>query len=126
LESLIKKGKKMVSPYLAQQTVDDFGHRFSDIKFSVDLDPSTNTILTIPDDSKRYKMVIKAFPFDGFVWVALNATATPPSGNSFASTSSECLSLFVTCREVVAGDQINFFSTNVNPQAVSVVLYSLL
>jgi|SRR5579872_5557118 len=114
----------MSTPYIAQQTVNDFGLRFADIKYSATLAITTDTTLTIPGKAPRYKAVIKCMPA-GQVWVANNATAAAPAGSSFAATTSELLTQdYPLCREVIAGDVLHFFSSTATTN-VSVSLFAL-
>jgi len=113
----------MITPYLAQQPVDDFSQRFADLKYSATLAITTDTTLTIPGTAQRYKALIKT-QGTGNVWVAINGTAAVPAGATFAATTSELLpNGQKLCREVKAGDVLHFFSS-AGTQAVSVVLYA--
>ncbi len=113
----------MITPYISQQTVNDFGLGFASLKYSAALAATTDTTLTIPGNAKRYKAVIKVNA--NLVWVALNATAAVPAGTSFAATTSELISdNNPLCREVVAGDVLHFFTATATT-AVSVVLYAV-
>lgn len=112
------------TPYTAQQTVTDFGLRFSDLKYSANLGASSDTTLTVPSNAERYKAVMKV-EANGLVYVALNATAAIPAGASFAATSSELITDAKSlCREVMAGDVLHFFTATANTE-VSVVFYPL-
>ncbi len=114
----------MVTPYLSQQPVDDFGFRFSDLKYSANLAASTDTTLTIPGNAPRYKALIKVEQ-NGLVWVANNETAAVPVGATFAAVSSELVNDAKSlCREVKAGDVLHFITATANTE-VSVVLYAL-
>lgn len=114
----------MVTPYLAQQTVTDFSSRFADLKYSCTLAITTDTTLTIPGKAHRYKALIKCMP-TGQVWVANNATAAAPAGNTFAASTSELLTQdYPLCREVIAGDVLHFFSSTATTN-VSVSLFSV-
>ncbi len=123
----------MITPYVSQQPVDDFGIRFADLLYSADLDAATDTALTIPGNAPKYKALIKAgLATDGEsgalipseVWVAQNATAAVPAGASFAVTTSELITLnYYICREVRAGDVLHFYATSGG--TVSVVLYAV-
>lgn len=114
----------MITPYLSQQPVDDFGARFASLKYSSTLAISTDTSLTIPGNAQVYKAVIKV-KTNGAVWVALNATAAVPAGASFAATTSELITDAKSlCREVRAGDVLHFISAAANID-VSVVLYAV-
>ncbi len=114
----------MITPYLAQQPIDDFGFRFADLKYSASLAATTDTTLTIPGTAGKYKAVIKV-ENNGLVWVALNATAAVPGSASFAATTSELITDAKSlCREVKAGDVLHFYTATANTD-VSVVLYAL-
>jgi hypothetical protein len=113
----------MITPYLAQQPVTDFAHRFADLKFSSTLAAATDTSLTIPGSARRYKAVIKTN--SAGVWVAINGTAAVPGGAPFAATTSELVPAnYPLCREVVENDVLHFFQT-AGGAGVSVVLYAL-
>lgn len=114
----------MTTPYIAQQTVNDFGLRIADIQYSARLAITTDTTLTIPGNAPRYKAVIKCMP-TGYVWVATGAVADDPAGSTFAATTSEMLtSAYPICREVKAGEVLHFFSSTATTD-VSVSLYAL-
>lgn len=110
-----------ITSYTSQQPVDDFGNLFANLLYSATLAATTDTSLTIPSNSPRYKALIKV---SNITWVASNATAAAPGGASFAATTSE---LAITsehlCREVKAGDVLHFFAPNASTE-VSVVLYA--
>ena len=113
-----------ITPYISQQPVDDFGLRFAGAKYSCTVAITSDTTLTVPGTAPSYKALIKCMPA-GKVWVALNATAAVPAGNTFASTTSEILTENQPiCREVVAGDVIHFYSATATTD-VSVVFYAL-
>lgn len=114
----------MITPYVSQQPVDDFGLRFAGIKYSASLAATTDTTLTIPGNAPTYKAVIKV-ENNGLVWVALGATAALPVGGTFAATSSELITDSKSlCREVKAGEVLHFITATAGTD-VSVVLYSL-
>lgn len=114
----------MVTPYLSQQPVDDFGLRFSNLKFSASIASLTEETFTVPGDAPRYKAIFRTFGFG--VYVALNETAEQPAGATFALTTSEQISLLALCREVKAGDVIHCYNSDPgSPIAVTVVLYAL-
>ncbi len=114
----------MITPYVAQQTVTDFGLRFPDLKYSAKLAITSDTTLTIPGIAPRYKAIMKTLG-TGEVWVALNETAAATAGTSFAASTSEMLTAeYPLCREVKAGDVIHFFSSTATTD-VSVVLFAL-
>lgn len=101
----------MDTPYIAQNPVDAFGQRFSGLNFSATLAAATDTTLTVPDSSPRYKAVIKG-GLDAVVWVALGATAAVPVGASLAAVSSEMVPVNgELCREVRASDVLHFICT---------------
>ncbi len=113
----------MITPYTSQQTVNDFGLRFSGIMFSTALTANTDTTLTIPGIASSYKMVVKC---TNTTWMATGASAQIPTGATFAQTNSEMLNSFYTvCHEVRFGDVIHFITANTGV-TVSVTLYSLL
>lgn len=110
----------MLSPYLSQQPIDDFGLGFS-LMFSSIMVASTDSPLTIPGNAPRYKALIKS---SGEVWVSLNAVAQLPIAGPFLQKNSEMVNAgYVVCREIVAGDVIHFISSG-TPD-VNVVLYAL-
>lgn len=114
----------MITPYISQQPVDDFGLRFADLKYSASLAAATDTALTIPAKAQRYKAVIKV-ENNGLVWVAVNGTAAVPAGSSFAATTSELINDAKSiCREVKAGDVLHFITATAGTD-VSVVLYAV-
>lgn len=116
--------RALITPYVAQQPVDDFGLRFADIKYSASLAATTDTPLTIPATAQSYKAVIKV-KNNGLVWVALNETASVPAGASFATTTSELVTDAKSlCREVKAGNILHFYTATASTD-VSVVLYAL-
>lgn len=112
------------TPYTSQQPVDDFGLRFSNLKYSASLAATTDTTLTIPSKAPRYKAVIKV-ETSGLVWVAINGTAAVPAGSTFAATTSELVTDDKSiCREVIAGDVLHFYTAGSGIDT-SVVLYPL-
>lgn len=114
----------MDKKYLSQQPVDDFGLENSDLKFSVVLSTDTDTSMTVPDSSKRYKALVKVSQNAADnVWMAVNTAAVVPSSNSFGTTDSELISTIGTCREVLKGDVLHF-KTDSTTAEVSVVLYA--
>ncbi|CAB4127706.1 hypothetical protein UFOVP93_44 [uncultured Caudovirales phage] len=113
----------MITPYISQQPVDDFGLIFPSLKYSVSLAETTDTTLTIPGAAPKYKALMKT-SYNGVVWVALNATAAVPAGDTLAAVSSELLDSNPLCREVKAGDVLHFYTETANT-IVSVVLYAI-
>lgn len=113
-----------MTPYIAQQTVTDYGLRPAANKYSATLAATTDTLFTVPGMAPSYKALIKT-PTSEVVWVALNAVAAAPAGAAFASTTSELLTgEMPLCREVKAGDVIHFYST-VGTADISISLFSL-
>lgn len=113
----------MITPYLAQQPIDDFSLPFAGLKYSASLVATTDTTLTVPGTAPRYKAVIKV-ESAGLVWVALNATAAVPAGGTFAATTSELITDAKSiCREVVKGDVLHFITAGSGID-VSVVFYA--
>lgn len=111
-------------PYTSLQQDDDFGLTFSNLKYSASLAASTDTTLTTPSSSPRYKALIKA-ETDGIVWVANGETAAVPAGATFAAVSSEMIPVNgELCREVKAGDVLHFITAGTNID-VSVVFYAI-
>ncbi len=114
----------MITPYVAQQTVTDFGLRFPDLKYNAKLAITTDTTFTVPGTAPRYKAIMKTVA-TGEVWVALNAVADDTTGTTFAVTTSEMLTgAYPLCREVKAGDEIHFLSSTATTD-VSIVLFAL-
>lgn len=113
----------MITPYLSQQPVDDFGLRFSGNMFSTTLTANTDTLLTIPGSAPSYKMVVKS---SDIAWMTSGFVAQVATGTTFSETNSEMLSSFYpVCHEVRSGDVIHFITANTNV-TISVVLYSLI
>lgn len=110
------------TPYLSQQPVDDFGLRFSNFLFSVTLNATTDTTLTVPITASRFKALIK-HKVGTNVWVSVNNVATIPAGNTFANTQSELIN-GTLCREVKSGDVLHFITSTASTD-VSVAFYAL-
>jgi hypothetical protein len=110
--------------YIAQTTVNDFAQVQSKLKYSARLAATTNTQTTVPSSSPRYKAVITV-ESGGDVWFSVNNTAAAPAGASFAATNSELITGSKEfCREVKAGDVLNFFSLTADVDT-SIVYYAL-
>ncbi|MGE4118940.1 MAG: hypothetical protein AB7F29_13790 [Candidatus Nitrosocosmicus sp.] len=113
----------MNTAYVAAYTVNDFGQSFASLKYSATLAATTDTTLTIPGSSPRFKALIKV-EAGAQVWVALNATAAVPAGGTFAATTSELVTNATPlCREVRAGDVLHFYTATASTD-VGVVLYA--
>ena len=115
----------MITPYTSQQTVDDFSLRFSNLQYSATLAASTNATLLIPGSAPRYKALMKA---TSDTWVAVGSSVavlpTAPTGGALNSVNSELiLGEHYICREVRAGDTLNFIAT-ATPE-VNVVLFAM-
>jgi len=114
----------MMTPYISQQPVDDFGLGFPNYKYSATLAATTDTTLTIPGGAPRYKVRIRSAGA-GVVWAAINATAAVPAGATLVSTTSEMVTAErAMCREVRGGDVLHLFTSTAST-AVSVVLWAL-
>jgi hypothetical protein len=107
-----------VRPYIALTTNTDFGQQFSNLIYSTVLTATVAQTLTVPGNAPRYKAVF-AFDDTTDVWVGNNGTAVLPSG-SFAASTTE---LRPRCREVNAGDILNFISPD--GCSVSVAFYAV-
>jgi|SRR5882672_3461612 len=98
----------MITPYTAQQTINDFGLIFSNLEYSASIAASTDTTFVVPDKAQRYKAVITV---KNNTWIAKNAAAAIPAGATFALTNSKLITAGTTiCREVKSGDILHFFS----------------
>jgi hypothetical protein len=95
-----------------------WGSQFCDTIYSVTLTGSSDTTLTVPGASAlgnvnatakaQYIAVISYSP-SAAVYVANNATAAVPAGNTFAKTTSE---LNPPCKQCAAGDVLHFISAS--------------
>ncbi len=110
----------MLSPYISRPPVDDFGLTVSKLKFSALLTVNANQTLTVPGRAPRYKAVFHYEP-NTQVWMALNEAAVLPTLATIDATGSE---LNPTCREVRAGDVLNFNAVDATA-GLSIVLYAL-
>jgi hypothetical protein len=97
-----------------------FGLPFSIDKYSVTLSASMDTAVTVPSYSQYY-IAIMSYSSGANVWVANNATAEVPAGDTFAATSSE---LNPVARYVKASDVLHFI-TGDSSDSVGVVFYAL-
>lgn len=107
-----------------------FGLKPSDTNISVTLTASTDTTFTVPGSgaigsvnwqTKASWLAIFSIDPGDSVWVSINASASAPAGNTFASTSSF---LNPAAIEVQQGDVIHCFTTQTGVD-VSVRFYSL-
>lgn len=99
-----------------------FGVPFSNNKYSAVLSSMAEQTVTVPETGNAtYQNLIAIFSFEAgnSVWVALNATATIPSG-SFAQTDSE---LNPAGRYVKPGDILHFITADPQDQ-VGVIFYA--
>ena len=112
----------MTTQYKLQKDVagyNGFGLQFCDQKFNASLDANTEKTLTVPSNGaigqalnsvNKWLAVIQV-EANLSVWLALNATAAVPVGNSFASTTSD---LIIGGEyygvEVKAGDVMHFIA----------------
>jgi hypothetical protein len=126
----------MTTMYKLQKDVagyNGFGLPFTDQKYSVTLSASTDTTVPVPlsgaigaplNTINRWIALIKVTANDA-VWVANNATAAAPAGNTFAATTSDLIiGSEYFAREVQAGDTLHFFTTATGA-VVSVIFYAL-
>lgn len=125
----------MITQYRIQKDVggyNNFGLLLSNTKYSADLAATTDTTLTVPGGTsmgtpvgiKNRFLAIVHVEFGEEVWFAVNTTAAPPAGATFAATDSELIvSTQDFAREVKAGDVLHFYS--VPGAEVSVILYAL-
>ena len=107
-----------------------FGLKPSDTNINVTLTASTDTTFTIPGASaiggstyqtKALWLAIFSIDPGDTVWVAVNATASAPAGNTFAATSSFSNPAGLELQE---GDVLHCFTTQTGVD-VSVRFYSL-
>ena len=93
-----------------------FGSPFCDTIYSVTLSASTDTTVTVPSISglgninatnKPQYIAVFSYKAATDTFVAVNATAAVPVGNTFAATTSE---LNPPCKKCQAGDVIHFIS----------------
>jgi hypothetical protein len=107
-----------------------FGMQFSDLKYSCSLTTSSDTTLTVPSSmgmggngfsSSSNWLAVFEYTQGADVFVALNAVAQVPAGDTFALTTSDQNPV---ARQVKGGDVLHFFTagTGVN---VTVLFYAL-
>lgn len=115
----------MITPYLAQQPIDDFGFPFSKLKYNAVIPIETQEPIVIPSTSSRYKAIMSV-PFFGNVLVAVNNLVTPPLSPTFIITNAEAIPIFGNlCREVKAGDTLYFYNAGADVVTVQIVFYSI-
>jgi hypothetical protein len=123
------------------QSQTDFAQQFCDTCYSVTLSATTDTSLTVPgttlmgvltsynkdpvdNGNNKVRAIIRSSAASN-VWVALNATAAVPAGNTFATTTSELVNGdYAIARDVIVGDVIHFYTAASNV-VVSVSFYAL-
>lgn len=126
----------MTTMYKLQKDIagyNGFGLPFSDMLYSCTLGATTDTTLTVPTSSaigvplntlNRYIAIIQVKP-NTEVWVAKNATAAVPAGNTFAATTSELINgTEYYAREVQQGDVLHFYTASATTD-VGVAFYAL-
>lgn len=111
----------MITPYVSQQPVNDFGLRFPGLLYGVTLAASAEQHFTVPGVAPYYKVVFSYSVGSAAadVWVAFNATSALP-GSSIAAITGE---LNPVCHEVKAGDVLSFKSAGT--PSVGFVFYAL-
>jgi hypothetical protein len=115
----------MITPYLAQQPVDDFGFNFSKLIFNALVPGGSQEPIIIPSFARRYKAIMST-PSLGAILVSVNDLVIPPSSPTFVLSNAESLPLFGSlCREVKSGDTLYFYNSGTDPTLVQVVFYSI-
>jgi len=118
----------MITPYIAQPPVDDFGQRSASLKLSGNFSSGSNHSFTVPGSANVYKALIKCQTDPTSicrVWMAINETAEVASVGAFSFTTSELLtSSYYVCREVRSGDVLDFHIEASNT-SINVSLYAL-
>jgi len=77
--------------------------------------------VTVPSDAARYIAVLSYQP-GGTIWVAINDTAAPPGGATFAATTSFLLPAQLS---VNAGDTISCYNNSASDQDVGIAFYAV-
>ncbi len=113
------------------QGVNGFGTPFSNTKYSTTLAANTEATVTVPgytsagsiSATPTYNRYLAVFSYHAArnVWVALNATAAVPAGNTLVATNSE---LNPPAKVVKAGDVIHMICATASTD-VGVVFYAL-
>lgn len=96
------------------------GFPVNSFNFGINLLGGTAVSLTIPSSYQIWTMVV-SIPSGSNLWVARNATAAAPVGNTFTNIDAQ---LNISPRRVYAGDTISFFST-ANIPGMNVSLYAV-
>lgn len=109
--------------------VNGFGLPFCNTIYSVTLTASTDTTVAVPltaavgaPTATTYNKFMAVFSYTSGkdVFVALNATAAVPAGNTFAATTSE---LNPTAKMVKSTDVIHFYSAST--PSITVAFYAI-
>jgi hypothetical protein len=112
--------------------VDDFGLPFSNLKYSGTV-TNTNKTLTVPGFAKRYKAVFTTMSNqDIYISIQGVPTSLPGAGNIVKANCEVFTEDYPEaqhksyCREVKAGDVINFISTSTGSNInVGIVFYAV-
>lgn len=103
-----------------------YGTAFSNVTYSATLAATTDTSLTVPEDSANWLAVFSVEPAK-LVWVALNTAAAAPVGAPFAANDSELISNdhpMKFTKIVKGGDVLHFFSQT-GTANIGVALYAI-
>lgn len=122
----------MATNYIVDKTksgVNGFGLPFCSTVYSVTLSANTDTSIAVPltaalgaPTASTYNKFMAVFSYSSTanVFVALNATAAVPVGNTFAATTSE---LNPNAKQVKATDTIHVISTGT--PSVTIAFYAI-
>lgn len=109
-----------------------FGTSFCDTIYSTTLSATTDTTIAVPltaalgaptaTSKNKFLAIISCTPTDA-VYMALNATAAVPAGNTFAATTSELIPNGYTAKTVKSGDTIHFYSAST--ASITVAFYAI-
>ena len=97
-----------------------FGLMFADDKYSVELDAGVAATFTIPSSHPNW-IVIFSFETGSDIWVASNAAAEVPAGNTIVATTSEHNPV---ARKVKAGDVLSLITSDTTA-VVGITLYTV-
>jgi len=111
--------------------INGFGLKFCDTIQSSKLSASSDTTLAVPataamgaPSSNQNNKFIAVISVDALCFVAVNASAAIPAGNTFASTTSELIPINTLYGKYVqTGDVLHFFSSG-TPN-VTVAFYAI-